>query len=79
MLQAMLARERARAEFQDWEKKEEEVFMSFYITTFLLLLMYTFMQCFYLPVIWFTFLNSSILTKAKSDLGLDCVKDVQGP
>lgn len=79
MLQAMLARERARAEFQDWEKKEEEVFMSFYITTFLLLLMYTYMQCFYLPVIWFTFLNSSILTKVKSDLGLDCVKDVQGP
>lgn len=24
-LQALLARERARAEFQDWEKKEEEV------------------------------------------------------
>lgn len=23
--QALLARERARAEFQDWEKKEEEV------------------------------------------------------
>lgn len=25
VLQALLARERARAEFQDWEKKEEEV------------------------------------------------------
>lgn len=24
-LKALLARERARAEFQDWEKKEEEV------------------------------------------------------
>jgi len=25
ILKALLARERARAEFQDWEKKEEEV------------------------------------------------------
>jgi hypothetical protein len=25
ILKALIARERARAEFQDWEKKEEEV------------------------------------------------------
>lgn len=33
-LQALLARERARAEFQDWEKKEEEVL--YFYTLFLL-------------------------------------------
>jgi hypothetical protein len=26
-MQALLARERARAEFQDWEKREEEVWL----------------------------------------------------
>jgi hypothetical protein len=29
--QALLARERARAEFQDWEKKEEEVMYSEFV------------------------------------------------
>jgi hypothetical protein len=30
----MLARERAKAEFQDWEKKEEEVYFSLYFINY---------------------------------------------
>lgn len=36
--QAILARERARAEFQDWEKKEEEVLWCFLLFLFLFVL-----------------------------------------
>lgn len=69
LLQALLARERARAEFQDWEKKEEEVCCRVSITVHF--------QNYFLfdPILIFSF-YSFILIKAKSGQRLDCVKVV---